>query len=250
MRLGKWRFTPNLWPSLAFVLVLALLLRLGFWQLQRAEEKQALQTEYQSRMAAEPVRLAEAAGRRERMAEMLWRRCVLSGEYDPDTVYLLDNQVFRGQPGYHVFARFLLEDGAAVLVNRGWVPAPARRSEAPEVATPRGAVTLTGVAAPLPATGLPLGGHVAERLSDKFTRVARIDLEEIAADNGWTLLPYIARLDAPGPAGMSRVWRAPGFGKEKHQGYAFQWFLMAFALTVIYIVVNAKRQGDDNRGRQ
>ena len=250
MRLGAWRFTPSLWPSLAFVLVLALLLRLGFWQLQRAEEKQALQAEYQSRVAAEPVRLAEAAGRRERMAEMLWRRCVLNGEYDPDAVYLLDNQVFRGRPGYHVFARFLLEDGAAVLVNRGWVAAPARRSEAPEIATPRGAVTLTGVAAPLPATGLPLGGHVAERLSDKFTRVARIDLDEIAAANGWTLLPYIARLDAPGPAGLSRVWRAPGFGKEKHQGYAFQWFLMAFALTVIYIAVNAKRQGDNDRGPQ
>src|SRR5690625_517931 len=41
MRLGRYRFQPSLWPSLAVLLLLPLLLGLGFWQLDRAEQKRA-----------------------------------------------------------------------------------------------------------------------------------------------------------------------------------------------------------------
>ena len=39
---GRYRFAPNLWPSIAYVLVLPILLGLGYWQMERAQAKQAL----------------------------------------------------------------------------------------------------------------------------------------------------------------------------------------------------------------
>ena len=249
MRIGVWHFNPGLWPSLALVALLLLLTRLGFWQLERAAEKQDLKTEYQDRIVATPINLGQPVPLRDQPAKMYWRRCILSGAYDPEKVFLLDNQVLRGKVGYHVFSRFLLEDGASVLVNRGWVAAPGLRTEAPEITTTRAPKTLTGIAKPPPATGLTLGlgsaGSATENLVDNLIRVQRISVEQLAADNNWTLLPYVVRLDPPAPAGLFRIWPEPGFGKEKHLGYAFQWFALATALLVIYVVVNAKKQRDD-----
>lgn len=240
-------FNPGLWPTLATVALFIVLIRLGYWQLQRADEKQELQQRYQARMSAEPVDLGRAAGLRDTAARMHWRRCRLAGTYDPGTTYLLDNQVMRGVVGYQVFTRVVLEDGASVLVDRGWIAAPGTRDEAPLINTRAGPAALTGVAKPEPVTGIRLAHDTAESLGDNLVRVQRIDLAQIAAQNGWTLLPYIVRLD-PGAAGVL-TWNGsePGFRRERHLGYAFQWFALAATLLVIYLVVNLrKRSGSED----
>lgn len=241
MRLGAWHFTPGAWPSLACLLLLLLLMRLGFWQLERAEEKQTLRTDYLERGAAPPLRLEEAA-RKAPPAELYWRRFVLSGAYDPSRTYLLDNQVLGGEPGYRVFSRFVLEDGASLLAARGWTAAPGNRERPPAVAADSRPITVTGFLGPEPATGLRLADSAPEALGDNLVRVLHIDLERIAANNDWTLLPYVAYLDPPAPDGLSRQRPAPGFNREKHLGYAFQWFALATALLVVYVVVNTRRE--------
>ena len=248
-RLMCRHFNPGLWPSLAGLVLFLLLIRLGFWQLDRAEEKQALQTRYQDQISAEPVNLGQAARHSGQAQHMYWRRCILTGSYDPQVLYLLDNQVWRGVVGYQVFSRFVLPDGASVLVDRGWVAATGSRSEAPEIHTTTEPVTLTGVAKPAPVSGIRLKSDVAEKLGGNLVRVQRIDLAQIGAHNNWKLLPYVVRLDPPATDGMSWNGTAPGFGRERHLGYAFQWFALATTLLVIYIVVNMKKRtgpGADN----
>ncbi len=239
----RLHFTPTLLPSLAALVVFVLFLRLGFWQLDRADEKLALETAYRNHIEATPVDLAQALRQRAQSDRMHWRRCILDGAYDPETVLLLDNQVYLGTVGYQVFSRFMLEDGAAVLVDRGWAAAPATRSTAPQVLTPAGPLKLNGVAKPVPVAGIKLGQDVPERLADNLVRVQRIDLAQIAARNGWELLPYVVRLE-PGASGLL-TWNGtePGFNRERHLGYAFQWFALATALLVIYLVMNIKTGG-------
>ena len=244
----RWRFNPGLWPTLATVALFILLVRLGFWQLHRAEEKQELQRRYQAQINAEPVNVTRARAWRTEAARMHWRRCVLAGTYDPHATYLLDNQVRRGVAGYQVFTRFVLEDGAAVLVERGWIAAPGSRNEAPQINTPTAPVTLAGVAKPVPVSGIRLAQDVTESLTDNLKRVQRIDLARIAADNDLTLLPYVVRLD-PAAAGVL-IWNGsePGFRRERHLGYAFQWFALAATLLVIYLVVNTKKRTGRGNG--
>jgi len=247
--LTRLNFTPSLWPSLAALAVFALFIRLGFWQLERADEKLALETTYRNHIEAEPVDLTQGGQLRAQSGWMHWRRCVLDGTFDPETVLLLDNQVYRGTVGYQVFSRFVLEDGAAVLVDRGWVAAPATRSAAPRLSTPAGRLTLPGVAKPVPVAGIKLGQDVPEQLGGNLIRLQRIDLTQIATRNDWKLLPYVVRLD-PGATGAF-TWNGtkPGFNRERHLGYAFQWFAMAAALLVIYLVVNVKRAGRQSGNR-
>ena len=235
-------FNPGLWPSLAGLVLFLLLIRLGFWQLDRAQEKQALETRYQAQINAEPVNLGQAIRHSGQAQQMYWRKCILTGSYDPQTVFLLDNQVWRGDVGYQVFSRFVLPDGTSVLVDRGWVAAPGTRSEAPEIHTATGPVTLTGVAKPAPVSGIRLKPDVAESLGSNLVRVQRIDLAQVGVHYDWELLPYVVRLDPPATDGLSWNGTAPGFGRERHLGYAFQWFALATTLLVIYIVVNMKKR--------
>lgn len=241
-------FNPGLWPTLATAVMFLLLVRLGYWQLQRAEEKQELEHRYQAQMSAEPVNLGPSVRLRDDQEQMLWRRCILAGSYDPRMTYLLDNQVMRGVVGYQVFSRFILEDGASVLVDRGWIAAPGLRGEAPEIYTVAGVVVLNGVAKPVPVGGIRLAEDVIELLGDNLARVQRIDLAQIASQTNRTLLPYTVRLD-PAAAGVL-TWNGtePGFRRERHLGYAFQWFALAATLLVIYLVVNTKKRTKTKNG--
>ena len=241
-RLMRLHFNPLLVPSLAALAAILLFTRLGFWQLDRAEEKLALQTGYHNHINAAPVDLGQAVLRRSQADRMHWRRCILDGHYDTHKAFLLDNQVYRGAVGYQVFSRFVLQDGASVLVDRGWAPAPETRSEAPQINFAAGRLSLTGVAKPVPLSGIKLAPDVPESMSDNLVRVQRIELAQITALTGWTLLPYVVRLD-PDAAG-ALVWNGtePGFNRERHLGYAFQWFALAATVLVIYVVLCTKQR--------
>jgi cytochrome oxidase assembly protein ShyY1 len=66
---------------------------------------------------------------------------------------------------------------------------------------------------------------------------------------GYHFLPDVLWLESGETYGLVRDW--PQFDKgreqmppEKHMSYAFQWFSLAVALCVIYIVVNLKKTED------
>lgn len=243
--LTRLHFKPSLLPTLAALAVFLLFLRLGFWQLERADEKLALETAYRNNVNADPVDLLQATQRRGQADWMHWRRCRVNGVYDPQAVLLLDNQVYRGTVGYQVFTRFVLEDDVSVLVDRGWVAAPDSRNTAPRLPVPQGPVILEGVAKPVPVAGIKLGQNVPEQLTGNLARVQRIELAQIAAQNDWELLPYVLRLDPDATGALTWNGTEPGFNRERHLGYAFQWFALAVALAVIYLVVNVKREVRD-----
>jgi len=240
MQPAKRQFRPGLWPSAVVALLLPLLIALGFWQLDRAGQKQALEQTYQARQASTPIDLLTAAGKFAR-EEMLWRRVRMHGEYLEDKQYLLDNQVKGGKPGYLIFSPFRLADRqTVVLINRGWLPAASERKILPEIPPSPDNGVIEGTVKDPQSNGLFLGGKLTEKLEEGLIRVQRLDLDAVARDNDWRLLPYVVRLDKQTGSGLVRDWKAPGFGRERHLGYAFQWFALAAALSIIYLVVNVK----------
>lgn len=242
MQRDRWQFTPNFWPSIVTILVLPVLVSLGLWQLDRAEQKRELYEQYKNRQAAEIVDLNQDRVIRNNKSDIVWRHIKLAGHFDVQTNILLDNQVVNHVSGYYVFTALKLADeNDRVLVNRGWLPTGADRSDAPEIETPSGEIVLIAIATDVPATGILLGNDNIEMLDDKTVRVQRINIEEISELTGLKLLPFIARLEPESDHGFIREWVMPGSGEEKHLGYAFQWFALALTLLVIFIVVNTRR---------
>jgi cytochrome oxidase assembly protein ShyY1 len=70
----------------------------------------------------------------------------------------------------------------------------------------------------------------------------------LSAELGYPLEPAVILLDPEAEGGYQRDWHPSfgGFGPERHQAYAVQWFSLAAALLVIYMVVNTHRHPEDD----
>ncbi|OIQ86479.1 SURF1 family protein [mine drainage metagenome] len=236
----KYRFRPGLLPTLAMLLAVALCIRLGLWQQHKAGLKQALQTRLDQRLREAPVVLPEKIAVAEAWR---YRRVKARGSYDPHYQILLDNQVENEVAGFHVLTPLLLENGTRVLVDRGWIPAPADHATAPEVVTPAGMLEVEGT------VWLP---------SDKIFTLApapsssqwqsvwqNLDMKRYAQAVPFAVLPVVIRLDAAsGAGGFVRDWPRPAENIEMHVGYTYQWFGFALAFVVIYLVVNIRKSDE------
>jgi surfeit locus 1 family protein len=234
LRIGRYELQPSLIPTLLALVMLPLLLGLGFWQLERAAEKELLLEAYERRTAAPPLQLAAAP----RVAEPLeHRRTVLVGRYDPAAQILLDNRIRRGRSGYEVITPLRLADGSAVLVNRGWVPLGASRAERPLVPVPRGELVVRGVLKAPSEVYVP-GWHDAQA---EWPVVLQVDPQRVQARLGYPVWPLLVLLDADEPHGFERGWVLLEMGPERHLGYAVQWFGLALTLLILCLVVSVRR---------
>lgn len=242
MRIASWEFSPSLWPTLAVLLVLPLFLSLGFWQLDRAEQKRTLYHEFEERQGVSVISLNKENTLRNNFDELHWRKVSIEGTFSREVNILLDNQVLRGVAGYFVYTPFKLKEwDTQVLVNRGWVPAGDSRDKPPDIEVDKDVLQIIGSVKAPPKTGILLAENVVEQLGEGIVRVQKLELAGIEETLNLELLPYVVRMDPESPAGFARLWKAPGSGEEKHLGYAFQWFAMATAIFVIYLILNIKR---------
>jgi cytochrome oxidase assembly protein ShyY1 len=83
---------------------------------------------------------------------------------------------------------------------------------------------------------------IPETLLPGIDRVSVISQQAAEQILGHPVFPYVFRLDGDSPSGLVREWPQPGSGKERHLGYAFQWFSLAGVLLVIYLSLNLRRR--------
>jgi len=231
-------------PSLALTLVLAVLallfLRLGMWQLERKAEKEAL---FEAFASAPELSLEAALARDEEFARVEAR-----GRFDPQRHLLLDNRIWNGRAGVHVLTPFVLDDGRAVLVNRGWLPLAADRRSLPEVATDGSERTLRGRLVRPPAGG-PRLGDADLLVADRWPQlVTYFDPDAAAAALGEPLLPWLVQLDASEAGGFEdRQWRPAVMEPAVHGGYALQWLALLATTLIIWIVLGLRRGRNEGK---
>lgn len=206
-------------PLAAALLAAALGVALGVWQLSRAHEKQALQQRYEALARDPPISVTATELH---AADVELRRVTAHGKFDARHAVFLDNRVMNGVPGYQVVMPLELGPGRYVLVNRGWVAGLPDRSRLPEVATPQGAVDVSGIAIvpakrPFELSSEVVEGRVWQNLTlERYRQVRKLAIQ-----------PFVIRQDSALDDGLVRHWEPPDFGIERHYGYAVQWFLLA-----------------------
>ena len=233
------RFRPSLLLSFATVALTAILLSLGFWQLERAELRRTQDELKQERGQLSPVYITSFPG--ESLEELADRRVRLRGQYLPRQ-FLLDNQIHDKQPGYHVLSPFELSTyEQVVLINRGWVPGEADRSRLPSIPVPtESEVQLEGVVylpQPNPFTDPDhlLEGHGWPQV------IQGIDYPRLAERlSELSLVPATVRLAENQPHGYTRAWPSPPMSAEKHTAYAVQWFAMAAAVVILFLLYSVR----------
>jgi len=224
-------FSKTWWVILlATLLVSGMTGRLGFWQLGRAQTKEALNAMTESRQI-EPALTNEDWTTAVLPDSWLQRRVAVEGRWlDQFTIYL-DNRSMKSQTGFYVLTPFQLSNGPVLLVQRGWVARDRARSEfLPPVQTPQGKITIQGRVVPSPSKLMELGAPAPSKEGFHVLR-QNIDLQEFGLE---TKLPMLATLQQTNDAsdGLLREWPKSISGADKNRGYAFQWFALS-ALTLI-----------------
>jgi surfeit locus 1 family protein len=241
------------WTTLLVFLGIALTIRLGIWQIDRDFQKRA-ENNHLRAIQALPVLELSSLGDQENLDEMEYREIKATGTYDYEHQVAIRNQFWTQdwgiEPGYALLTPLILENGQAILVERGWIPVqygtPAswRQFDEPGLQTIQGVIRLEmpkgemGGGVPDPTLspgqkGLDLWNFVnINRLQDQIPYPLYNVYIQQALDASRTSLPYplSPELDLSG---------------STHLGYALQWFFFASLLLFGYPVF-LRLQGDRN----
>lgn len=218
----------------------ALFVRLGEWQLDRARNAQELLDAFDAAPHAAFEDFA-AVGTDPPAARFPHVR--VNGRFIQSHGYLRDEQVRDGKVGVEVLDAFVVDGITAVLlVDRGWVAWTRAAGTQPALPPlPTGQVSLAGVYAPFPGSGMRLGGNALARQTAWPKLTLALDPVEIAADLGQPLLPRVLLLDADAASGFARSWTPAIMPPARHQGYAFQWFAFALAALTLFVLRHWKK---------
>ncbi|RYX92032.1 MAG: SURF1 family protein [Comamonadaceae bacterium] len=222
-----WRF----WAiTLAAVAGCAIAVSLGFWQLSRAAQKEALQAAINAQKQLPPMG-ADALVQAPDPAPLFYRQATLRGTWVPAHTVFLDNRQLNGKPGFFVMTPLqLAAGGRAVIVQRGWVQRNfTNRAQLPQVPTPVGEVEVTGRIAPPPSKLYDFKGAEAGPIRQN------LDLAMFRQETGLPLLEMsLLQTSAPSD-GLQRDWPDANLGVGKHYGYTFQWWGLAALIATLYV---------------
>lgn len=205
---------------------------LGFWQLQRADEKNTIQQSLEQQQALPPIDLAQADP-----AEMTaFRRVKFLGRPDSQHIWLAENQVYQGKIGFHLVLPVVLEDGRNILINAGWLPGGGQRGDIPPLPELPESAIFSGQLRAVSENRF-LRGELVDAGWPK--RILQVDIPGMEKSLGSPLSPWVVQLDATSPMAQTVYWPALNMSADKHIAYAVQWFLMAFVLAILWLYANS-----------
>lgn len=240
-------FRPLLWPTVASLIALGILLALGQWQLERRDWKLDLIARMEARLSAPTISIGDIeAARALDLAAHEFRHVEVPGTFLHDKEMHWFTQAPDLGPGYDVITPLRLADGSYVLVDRGFVPERLKEQAERREGLVDGRVTLSGVVRASHQAGA-LDAEDNPEANTWFTR----DVEKMAAHAEVApVAPFLLiqdRGEVPGG------WPRPGASvvklKNDHLQYALTWFGLAGCLIAVYFAYHVS-QGRLSFGRR
>jgi surfeit locus 1 family protein len=230
---GRSKLALLLAAGTAFILLLGL----GAWQLERRTWKLGLIAEREAALAAAPAHL-EAVDTDPPRFE--FQRIEARGRFAHEHELYLASQFLNDRPGWHVITPLLLDDGSALLVDRGFVPDTAKDSAARPQGEIAGPVTVEGILRLTTQPGLFTPDNQPAR-NIWFRR----DAAAMGAATGLPLVrPYfLVAGPAPNPGGLPVGTPERVDLPNDHLQYAITWFALAGAVLVITLILLRDKRG-------
>jgi surfeit locus 1 family protein len=248
----RYQFKPSLLGLLLTIACMALFLKLGFWQYQKAllkiELHNAFQSENTSRQNSFPLHHLNVQDKN----NVMWnhKHVKVTGQYEKKYEIFLDNQVSESKAGFHVVTPLKIEDtDEYVLVNRGWIPANAQHDDFPDVITPNERVEVEGV------IWLPSQRYFTldeEQKTSDFQRVWQyMDVKQYQQKVPIKVSALLIKLDKNSTAGgFVRDWSVPQGRIVTHLGYAYQWFGFTASAFLIFLYMSFVRVGKQSNANE
>ncbi|MFV9475462.1 SURF1 family protein [Advenella sp. RU8] len=243
------------WLALALLAMLVVIfILLGRWQLQRADERRAIQVAIENGQQLSSLSLQNNTPETE-LRE--WRTVTVTGVWQPQFSVLL-NRNYLGRPGYWLATPLLLDHAPnhkAVLVLRGWFERRLAPVPVPDFPVPAETVTISGQLLEHVPRLFELRSLTGEKLAQLPARlplpgpglpeVQNLDLPALAQASGLVYLPVVVQQTGVINDGLVREWATPPVDHHKNTGYAMQWFGFALIalLALLFVGYRMMRYG-------
>ena len=223
-------------PCIAVFISVAMI-KLGFWQLDRADYKAQKQLTINSRLG-EPIR--QLGGEIVDAQQWQYYRVTVSGEYQSERGFIVDNVINKSIAGVNAVTPLMISDSKTqILVNRGWLAWGNDRTFLPAIQTPDGSLSLTGLLVPAAEDHFYLKSPDGSEQGKQLW--SQLDLQRFQKLSDNAVQPLILLLDKGQPGSFEHIWQFQGdTWIARHKAYAFQWFGLALALIVIILILGYK----------
>lgn len=218
------------------------LVRLGIWQLHRAQEKIQLQKSYDEMGAntAVPVENVQMSGLENDAITLQNLHVSLKGEYQNGKTIFLIYQTYEDELGYAIVTPFKLDSSdKVVMVNRGWAYANSYEEIKNKIKPVPGKLTLTGQIY-VPTEKMANKTNDIDLKTVKWPLLIRflntLELDPLFDES---IFPYEVRLDEDQPGVLIRHWPTVMVNTGRHYSYALQWFAMSIALLIASFVLSS-----------
>jgi surfeit locus 1 family protein len=215
---------------------MAFLVSLGFWQLDRADQKRTIEASIQKANTG----VVELIINQNELLNKEYYEVRLQGSYIGDKQFIYDNQIVDQASGYYVLTPFVLTGQSnAIMINRGFIPWNGRRDQLDDIAVDSAFREIKiQVSRPIKRIELKTSD-----ISNQFpVLIQAIDFDVIEEISSTSFVDVIGLLDPSSDDGFVRKWEPYTGSIEKHIGYAIQWFLMALVLGIIGIRIGLKQR--------
>lgn len=217
------KFALRLKPTIVTVIMVAIMLSLGFWQVERLEWKTQLLAHLDAQMAAKPVPLPETVAD---TAAWEYRPVSMAGQYLFDKEFLVGPRTLDGRAGFHMVVPFKRASGGIVLVNRGWISEELRK----KADRPQGIIQVEGF------VQLPKKGAFTPDNEPSRKEWYWIDTAAMGKAAGFENVSPMVVTPKAAAAGVYPAGGALNIDiPNDHKNYAIFWFGMAFVMLAVYI---------------
>ncbi|MEG9248121.1 SURF1 family protein [Arthrobacter sp. Soc17.1.1.1] len=242
----RFLFSARWLGWLAMVAVIAAgCVGLGRWQLDRREEVVQNIQRIEANYDAAPVRYVPGAnGFDSYDPSREWTPVTFTGTYDVGNQVVVRNRPLNGQPGYEVLTPLRLDDGTAVIIDRGWLPIGNAEAGRPDTipAPPAGRVEVTARTKP---------GEPAVNRGAPEGQVASIDLAALAGTLDYPVQDAaygLLALERPAAAETPVAAPKPSIDEGPHLSYSLQWFAFGvLAFVGLGYAARLQRRSDAER---
>ena len=230
------RISISFWPALVTLTAFLILCKLGFWQLQRAEEKREFLQAFETQSEIDLNALVKA-NESNQLSGFNGRHLSITGEVLMPYLFFVDNKIHQGKVGYSLLAPVRVSGTNIILMTDfGWVQGPGSRAELPVVSLPS-RVQFKGQ---LKTEQLEQFALENAELVDTWPQRIQSPHSALELELQGDALPLLFYAPTDTLPGMPQTYQAVVMPPEKHQAYALQWFLLALASLVVFYFAAVK----------
>ncbi|RUO37684.1 hypothetical protein CWE13_06970 [Aliidiomarina shirensis] len=245
LRLGSLLFRIHIGAMLITLLAIAVMVKLGFWQIDRGQEKQMIMDRHAAAENYSSITLDSLDSLASSPDEKVSLRATLHPEY----LFYIDNQIQQGRAGYHVLALATNAELSPWLipVNLGWIPAGQNRADIPQIEMATDEIEVFGRVR-IPADSPFILQEQQFNAEDWPMRIQYPELAKMREQLQLPLADFIVLQSPDADIGFVRDWPVVVMTPHRHYAYAVQWFGLALAALIIFLV--ASRHKPKSAGKE